>query len=120
MARRCADTAMGISRKIAGARAVSYAFRMNVLYQILFVLSMSRKLQWAIVIGIVGPPILLAIALWYIDKIQFSGVMAPLLEPLKHGLREHYVKEVVVLFIGNVIWWFKLYHREKRRIDRFF
>ncbi|ELB2152607.1 hypothetical protein QNS29_004808 [Vibrio parahaemolyticus] len=91
---------------------------MNFVYELLYVLSLSKRTQLALIFGVVFHFVILLVGKYYIAEIEFQGVMKPLEEAMVGKLLHKYDK--VALFALASFWGlaFKCYRKDRKRLYR--
>ena len=54
------------------------------LEEFLLVLAHSRRTQWALLLGVIGFTVTLLAGAYFSSQLVFSGLLAPMSEPLQH------------------------------------
>jgi len=83
--------------------------------EILCVIAMSKKTQWAIILGIVFFIGISLVGSHLTSNLQFSGPLKGLEEAVAGKLLKRYDKVALLALISFWVLAFKCYHRDKKR-----
>ncbi len=83
--------------------------------EILYVIAMSKKTQWAIILGIVFFIGISLVGSHLTSNLQFSGPLKGLEEAVAGKLLKRYEKVALLALISFWVLAFKCYHRDKKR-----
>lgn len=83
--------------------------------EVLYVMAMSKKTQWAIILGIVFFIGISLVGSHLISNLQFSGPLKGLEDAVAGKLLKRYDKVALLALISFWILAFKCYHRDKKR-----
>ena len=85
-------------------------------FEILSVIAISKKTQWAIVLGVVFYVGINIIGSHLTSNLQFAGTLKELEEVVAGKLLRRYDKVALFTLISFLALAFKCYHRDKKRL----
>ncbi len=88
---------------------------MNFVYEFLYVLSVSKRTQLALILGVAFHFIILLAGKYYIAEIEFQGVMKPLEDVIVGKLLHKYDKVALLALVSFWILAFKCYRKDRKR-----
>ncbi|EOX4454708.1 MULTISPECIES: hypothetical protein [Vibrio harveyi group] len=91
---------------------------MNFVYELLYVLSLSKRTQLALIFGVVFHFVILLVGKYYIAEIEFQGVMKPLEEAMVGKLLHKYDKVALFALASFWVLAFKCYRKDRKRLYR--
>ena len=91
---------------------------MNFVYEFLYVLSLSKRTQLALIFGVVFHFVILLVGKYYIAEIEFQGVMKPLEEAMVGKLLHKYDKVALFALASFWVLAFKCYRKDRKRLYR--
>ena len=83
--------------------------------EILYVIAMSKKTQWAIILGIVFFIGISLVGSHLTSSLQFNGPLKGLEDAIAGKLLKRYDKLALLALISFWVLAFKCYHRDKKR-----
>lgn len=86
------------------------------LIEFLYVLAMSKKTKWCLVVGLIGFLTFKILGHYLITDIELSGPLSILTDSIKEKLRWRYDRAAQSCLIGFSILAFKAYRKDKKRI----
>ncbi|HCG6123152.1 TPA: hypothetical protein ACQJO2_004353 [Vibrio parahaemolyticus] len=89
---------------------------MNFVYELLYVLSLSKRTQLALIFGVVFHFVILLVGKYYIAEIEFQGVMKPLEEAMVGKLLHKYDKVALFALASFWVLAFKCYRKDRKRL----
>ncbi|HCG8575816.1 TPA: hypothetical protein NJ542_004437 [Vibrio parahaemolyticus] len=89
---------------------------MNFVYELLYVLSLSKRTQLALIFGVVFHFVILLFGKYYIAEIEFQGVMKPLEEAMVGKLLHKYDKVALFALASFWVLAFKCYRKDRKRL----
>jgi hypothetical protein len=90
--------------------------RMGWFYEVLTVIAFSSRIQWTLLIGMLGFVALNIMGLYQLADFELHGAMAPLTEAIKNIMYDRYDNAAYGILFGS--WWtaYKFYKKDKKRI----
>lgn len=92
---------------------------MNAVYEFLYVLSLSKRTQFALILGVVFYFVILLVGKYYIAEIEFQGVMKPLEDAIVRKLLHRYDKLALFALVAFWVLAFKCYRKDHKRFYSF-
>ncbi|HHC7350030.1 hypothetical protein P3467_24620 [Vibrio parahaemolyticus] len=89
---------------------------MNFVYELLYVLSLSKRTQLALIFGAVFHFVILLVGKYYIAEIEFQGMMKPLEEAMVGKLLHKYDKVALFALASFWVLAFKCYRKDRKRL----
>ncbi len=89
---------------------------MNFVYELLYVLSLSKRTQLALIFGVVFHFVILLVGKYYIAEIEFQGAMKPLEEAMVGKLLHKYDKVALFALASFWVLAFKCYRKDRKRL----
>ena len=84
--------------------------------EILYVIAISKKTQWAIILGVVFFIGITLLGSHLTSNLQFTGPLKGLEEAVAGKLLKQYDKAALFALISSWVVAFKCYHRDKKRL----
>lgn len=84
------------------------------LFEIIYVLALSRRTQWALVFGLVGFVSIMLLGHNMMDSFELSGAMAPFTEVFKEKFAQRYDKAAYACLFSFWALAFKFYRKDKK------
>lgn len=92
---------------------------MNAVYEFLYVLSLSKRTQFALILGVVFYFVILLVGKYYIAEIEFQGVMKSLEDAIVGKLLHRYDKLALFALVSFWVLAFKCYRKDHKRFNSF-
>lgn len=84
-------------------------------WEILYVLGLSKRTQWAIVIGLLGYICIIIIGDYNLNNFHFTGVLEPLSDVAKSKLNSQYEKAALAILCSCWVIAIKFFIKDKKR-----
>lgn len=91
---------------------------MNFVYEFLYVLSLSKRTQLSLILGVVFHFLILLFGEYYVTEIEFQGVMKPLEDAIVGKLLHRYDKVALFALASFWVLAFKCYRKDRKRLYR--
>ncbi|EGU4188846.1 hypothetical protein HWU03_002996 [Vibrio parahaemolyticus] len=89
---------------------------MNFVYEFLYVLSLSKRTQLALILGVVFHFVILLVGQYYIAEIEFQGAMKPLQDAMVGKLLNKYDKVALFALVSFWVLASKCYRKDRKRL----
>ena len=84
--------------------------------EVLYVIALSKRIQWAIILGIVFFVVINLVGSYMVSNLEFTGLFKGLEDVLSEKLLRRYDKIALFALISFWVMAFKFYHRDKQKI----
>ncbi len=85
----------------------------NWLYEVLLVITLSKRIYWSLILGVVGCFVITVLGEYQVSKFELLGPMAPLEEVIGQRVLRHYDKVAALCWISFWIQAFRYYLKDK-------
>jgi len=92
----------------------------NLIGEFLIILAVSKRTQWAIMVGLIGFVVIDLIGNHIVNGLELSGPLASALEPLKEALHGRYDKAAFGCLMSSLLLAAKSFRVDRKRFYRHF